>query len=73
MGQDYATLGRDMVLRALLLVIASAVSLNASVTKDVVYAMRGGLAMLMDVYAPERPNGHGIVFIAGSGWHAPLA
>ena len=29
--------------------------------------------MLMDVHYPERSNGFGIVFIAGSGWHAPLS
>lgn len=28
--------------------------------------------MLMDVHYPERSNGSGIVFIPGSGWHAPL-
>ena len=41
--------------------------------ENVVYAMRGGLAMLMDVHYPERSNGFGIVFIPGSGWHAPLS
>ena len=35
--------------------------------------MRGGLAMLLDVHYPERSNGFGIVFIPGSGWHAPLS
>jgi eIF-2B alpha/beta/delta-like uncharacterized protein len=24
----------------------------------------------MDVYHPEKPNGYGVVFISGSGWHA---
>ena len=45
---------------------------RAAVDENVVYAMRGGLAMLMDVHYPERSNGFGIVFISGSGWHAPL-
>ncbi len=46
---------------------------QARVDENVVYAMRGGLAMLMDVHYPERSNGFGIVFIPGSGWHAPLS
>ena len=45
---------------------------RAAIDENVVYAMRGGLAMLMDVHYPERSNGLGIVFISGSGWHAPL-
>lgn len=44
----------------------------AQVDQNVIFAMRGGLAMLMDVHHAERPNGIGIVFIPGSGWHAPL-
>ena len=40
---------------------------------NVVYGMYSGLALLMDVYRPETPNGYGIVYINGSGWHAPLA
>ncbi len=46
---------------------------RARVDENVVYAMRGGLAMLMDVHYPERSNGFGIVFVPGSGWHALLA
>ena len=40
--------------------------------KNVIYGMYSGLALLMDVYRPEQPNGHGIIFVAGSGWQAPL-
>ena len=39
---------------------------------NVVYGMYSGLALLMDVYEPEEPNGYGVVFISGSGWSAPL-
>ncbi len=62
-----------MFLRLLLFVALSCALSQARVEKDVVYAMRGGLAMLMDVHYPERSNGFGIVFIPGSGWHALLA
>lgn len=41
--------------------------------KNVVYGMYSGLALLMDVYHPEKPNGYGVIFISGSGWHMPLA
>jgi acetyl esterase/lipase len=43
------------------------------VERNVVYGMVSGLALLMDVYRPEAPNGYGIVYVNGSGWHAPLA
>ncbi|MBI1353865.1 MAG: prolyl oligopeptidase family serine peptidase [Acidobacteria bacterium] len=58
-----------LVLLSLLLLPSAA---QARVDKDVVYGMRSGLALLMDVHYPDRSNGRGIVFIPGSGWHAPL-
>jgi acetyl esterase/lipase len=35
--------------------------------------MYSGLALLLDVHSPEKPNGYGVIFIAGSGWSSPLA
>src|SRR5678816_3614619 len=43
------------------------------VERNVVYGMYSGLALLMDVYHPERSNGHAIVYVNGSGWHSPMA
>ena len=40
------------------------------VESNVLYGMYSGLALLMDVYYPENPNGYGVIFISGSGWHA---
>jgi acetyl esterase/lipase len=40
---------------------------------NVIYGMHSGLALLMDVHTPAKPNGFGIVVIPGSGWHAPAA
>jgi len=40
---------------------------------SVVFGMHSGLALLMDVYRPERGNRCGVVYINGSGWHMPLA
>ena len=61
-----------MIARLLLLVTLACPLASARVDENLVYAMRGGLAMLMDVHYPEQSNGYGIVFIPGSGWHAPL-
>jgi acetyl esterase/lipase len=45
---------------------------HARVESGVLYGMYSGLALLLDVHYPEKPNGYGVVFISGSGWHAPL-
>lgn len=59
----------------LVLLLALSVSAGAAprVESNVVYGMYSGLALLMDVYYPEKPNGYGIVMIGGTGWHAPLS
>ncbi len=57
----------------LLFCFASSALAEARVDKNVVYGMYSGLALLMDIYYAERPNGYGVVFIMGSGWHMPLA
>ncbi len=44
----------------------------AHVDRDVIYGMYSGLALLMDVYHPAKPNGFGVIYIFGSGWSAPL-
>ena len=44
----------------------------ARVERNIVYGMYSGLALLMDVYFPENPNGYGLIHISGSGWKAPL-
>jgi acetyl esterase/lipase len=41
-----------------------------TVDRNVIYGMYSGGALLLDVHRPARPNGYGIVFIAGSGWQA---
>ena len=45
---------------------------QARVDRNGVYGMNSGLALLMDVHYPARPNGLGILCIPGSGWNAPL-
>jgi acetyl esterase/lipase len=34
--------------------------------------MYSGLALLMDVYRPEKPNGRAVICIQGSGWSSPI-
>jgi acetyl esterase/lipase len=57
---------------ALLAACAALAGAEIKTERNIIYGMYSGLALLMDVYTPEKPNGYGIVFIAGSGWHAPL-
>jgi acetyl esterase/lipase len=42
------------------------------VDRNVIYGMYSGFALLLDVHRPVKSNGYGIVFVAGSGWQAPL-
>jgi len=61
---------------ALALAVFVATTVNASaqprVEKNVLYGMYSGAAMLLDVHYPGKSNGLGVIFIAGSGWNAPL-
>src|SRR5919106_143109 len=57
----------------LLFVVAAPAFSEPRVDNNVIYGMHSGLALLMDVHYPEKPNGYGVIFIAGSGWHMPLA
>lgn len=46
---------------------------EARVESNVVYGMHSGLALLMDVHYPTKPNDYGIVLIPGSAWKEPLS
>ena len=61
-----------LAVAAMLTGIATTVSAQARVERNVVYGMYSGAAMLLDVHYPAKPNGFGIIFISGSGWNAPL-
>ncbi len=44
---------------------------NVSLTPDVVYGHKHGLAMTLDVVTPnEKPNGAGVLFMVSGGWHS---
>jgi acetyl esterase/lipase len=44
---------------------------GVQVDRNVIFGMYGGLALLMDVYRPAKPNGFGAIYIEGSGWTMP--
>jgi acetyl esterase/lipase len=46
---------------------------DARIERNVVYGMVSGAALLLDVHRPAKPNGYGIVFIAGSAFQASPA
>ena len=54
--------------------LAGSLSLQAAarVERNVVYGMYSGLALLMDVYYPEQPNGYAVLHVTGTGWNDPL-
>ena len=63
---------RTVVMAVLIATIASNTAAQSRVDRNIVYGMYSGAAMLLDVHYPAKPNGLGIVFIAGSGWTAAL-
>jgi predicted esterase len=44
---------------------------SPSVVTDVVYGHTYGLALTLDVYVPERPNGAGVILTNSGGWQSP--
>jgi hypothetical protein len=65
---------RNFYGNVLVLAFCFAIELSSSgsllaehIETNVVYGMYSGLALLMDVHHPDKPNGYGIVFIPGSG------
>ena len=46
---------------------------SMKVERNVIYGMYSGAALLLDVHRPQKPNGFGVIFVAGSGWQADPA
>ncbi len=70
--QSINALGRTTLAGLFLLGLSASAGAQARVETNVVYGMYSGTALLLDVHYPARANGFGIVFVAGSGWSAPL-
>src|SRR5262245_26231251 len=72
---------RNRHLRRILPSLITLLSLSAAaadrdplpVERNVIYGMHSGAALLLDVHRPRKPNGYGIVFVAGSGFQADPA
>ena len=65
---------RSAALATMFVALTSAsVSHAADPETNVVFATYSGLALVMDVHRPARPNGLGIIVINGSGWYRDLA
>src|SRR5689334_15420791 len=52
----------------LLAALAAPLTAEPRIEKNLVYGMYSGLALLMDVHYPAKPNGYGLVLVPGSGW-----
>ena len=61
-----------LVLVIVLLEAKELTSAEIRVERNIVFGMYSGLALLLDIYHPDDPNGYGIVFISGSGWTREL-
>lgn len=62
-----------LILALVTMASSYAASTEPKIESNVVYGMQGGLALLMDVYHPNEPNGVAIITIPGSGFHEPLS
>ena len=43
----------------------------AEIEKDVVYGRKHGMALTLDAFRPDSPNGAGVIFIASGNWESP--
>ena len=41
---------------------------NYTRTEDVIYGRKFGVALTLDVFKPEKPNGAGIIYVVSGGW-----
>lgn len=39
-------------------------------TEDVIYGRKDGMALTMDVFQPEKPNGIGVILLVSGGWNS---
>lgn len=67
---SFALLATVSLIAIPILGFAAPAPAQVTVERNVVYGMVSGAALLLDIHRPARPNGFGIVFIAGSGFQA---
>jgi len=67
---------RGLLLAILLLPCAAwaeGMPAGTKIERNVIYGMYSGAALLLDAYRPQKPNGFGVVFVAGSAFQADPA
>lgn len=68
MGRSQARLAYRLTILALLLATSSALASNISITANVVYGHKDGMALVYDAFNPPRPNGAAILMIVSGAW-----
>lgn len=65
----------EILIRESLDMLESATSApgEIDITEDVVYGHKDGLALSMDVYRPQKPNGAAVLFMVSGGWYSKWA
>ncbi len=62
----------NQILSVCALLILGCIDAQAEVkarrTEDVIYGRKHGMALTLDVFQPEKPNGAGLVFLVNGGW-----
>lgn len=64
---------RLSLLVLLLIAVVSAEAPAVTITADVVYGHKDGLAMTFDVFTPDKANGAGVLFMVSGGWYSAWA
>ena len=54
----------------LIFVPSSQAQQQITITPDVVYGHKDGLALTMDLFAPSDSNGRGVLFMVSGGWYS---
>ncbi|HEY6124356.1 MAG TPA: alpha/beta hydrolase [Steroidobacteraceae bacterium] len=65
-------MSKFLLLAMTMLPLAATAAAPPAVERNIVYGMYSGLALLLDVHRPAKPNGFGVIFISGSGWQSGL-
>lgn len=62
---------KPLVIALLLSLISfESIRAQAEIEADVVYGHKDGLAMTLDVYQPDEPNGAAVLFMVSGGWYS---
>lgn len=67
------TIINSLLLATSLFVFSASSFANESITADVVYGHKDGMALVYDVIEPENSNGAAVVFMVSGGWYSRWA